>query len=122
MNNKAIYQSKIKALGPLVETFKDEGMIILFGKNAPDTLADYCYSIEVNPVKEQIKVGQTFVLDGISYKITAVGDVAERNLESLGHITLAFTGATQAPLPGTICVEQKEMPDLKAGSKIYILA
>jgi len=61
-------------------------------------------------------------LDGVPFKITAVGDVAERNLASLGHITVLFNGATQSPLPGTICVEQKEIPDLKVGSELSILA
>ena len=54
------------------------------------------------------KKGWWYYLDGVPFKITAVGDVAERNLASLGHITVLFNGATQSPLPGTICVEQKK--------------
>jgi len=31
MSNKVIYKNKIKMLGKLAETFREEGMIILFG-------------------------------------------------------------------------------------------
>lgn len=120
MMNTIIYENKVKALGDFAETFAEEGMIILFGDNAPDTLADYCYSISVNPVKETIRAGQNFIIDGVVFKITAVGDVAEKNLVNLGHITIAFNGASEASLPGTIYVEKKEMPKLKIGSKILI--
>jgi PTS system glucitol/sorbitol-specific IIA component len=122
MSSKIIYENQVKALGGLAETFAEEGMIIFFGDNAPDTLADYCYSININPVKEAIKAGQIFMLDEIAFNITAVGEVAEKNLIDLGHITVAFNGSTEPTLAGTICVEKKEMPMLKIGSKISILA
>ena len=41
-----IYDNKVKGLGACVAEF--EGMFILFGDNAPDTLKDYCYTIDVN--------------------------------------------------------------------------
>lgn len=122
MSSKIIYKNKVKALGDLAETFLDEGMIIFFGDNAPDTLADYCYSIDINKVEETIKSGQTLILDGIAFKITAVGDVAEKNLVNLGHITIAFNGSTEPTLSGTICVEKKKIPSMKIGSEISIVA
>lgn len=122
MSSKIIYENKVKALGSLVGEFVDEKIIILFGDNAPDTLADYCYSIDINPVKDTIEVGQSFMFDGVTYKITAVGEIAEKNLENLGHITVAFNGSIGPTLPGTICVEKKEMPKIKIGSEISILA
>lgn len=122
MSNEIIYENQVKALGDLAETFSEEGMIILFGDNAPDTLADYCYSISINPVKETIKPGQAFMFDDVTFNITAVGDIAEKNLTNLGHITVSFNGSTGPTLPGTICVEKKEMPKIKIGSKILILA
>ena len=122
MSSKIIYENKVKALGDLAETFAEEEMIIFFGDNAPDTLADYCYSIDINPVKETIKAGQIFMVDGVAFKITAVGEVAEKNLINLGHITVSFNGSTGPTLPGTICVEKKEMPKIKIGSEISILA
>lgn len=122
MSNKIIYENKVKASGALAETFLDEGMIIFFGDNAPDTLADYCFSIDIKEVKETIKAGQIFMIDGVAFNITAVGDVAEKNLVNLGHITVAFNGSPEPTLGGTICVEIKEIPQLKVGSEISILA
>jgi len=122
MSNKIIYENKVKALGDLATAFAEEDMMILFGDNAPDTLADYCYSIDINPVKETIKVGQSFMFDGVTFNITAVGEIAEKNLVNLGHITVSFNGSTGPTLPGTICVEKKEMPKVEIGSKISILA
>lgn len=121
MSSKIIYENQVKALGDLAETFAEEGMIIFFGDNAPNTLADYCYSININPVKETIKPGQIFRMDGVDFKITTVGEIAEKNLVNLGHITVAFNGSTETTLPGTICVEKKEIPKFKIGSEISII-
>lgn len=56
MSSKIIYENKVKALGDLAETFLEEGMIIFFGDNAPDTLADYCYSINIKKLKKQLNL------------------------------------------------------------------
>lgn len=122
MSSKIIYKNKVKALGELAETFLDQGMIIFFGDNAPDALADYCYSININEVKENIKAGQTLMIDGTAFKITAVGDVVQKNLVDLGHITISFNGSIEPTLSGTICVEKREIPKMKIGSEISILA
>ena len=53
------------------------------------------------------------MFDGVTFNITAVGEIAEKNLANLGHITVSFNGLTGPTLPGTICVEKKEMPRLK---------
>ena len=64
-----IYDNQVKAMGDCVAEFEDSGMFILFGDDAPDTLKDYCYSIDVNPIQEQIRTGQKAVIDGKEYKI-----------------------------------------------------
>lgn len=118
---KTIYENTIIGLGALVDSFQDEGMFITFGDQAPDTLKDFCYSVDVKAVEGDILPGQTLVIDGEEFKITAVGEIAKRNLESLGHITVVFSGAAEADLTGSICVEAKTMPKLKEGSVIRIL-
>lgn len=115
-----IYDNKVKGLGACVAEF--EGMFILFGDNAPDTLKDYCYKIDVNPIQQEIKAGQKAVIDGKEYNITAVGDVVMQNLGNLGHVTFSFTGETEAELPGTIYLEEATVPKLEVGSTIQIIA
>ena len=47
-----VYETIVNSIGPSVEAFLDEKMLILFGDNAPAELADYCLLINVNPVEE----------------------------------------------------------------------
>ena len=116
-----IYNNKVKSKGALVDSFEGESMFILFGDNAPDTLKDFCYGIDVKNATEEIKPGQFVVIDGTKFKITALGDIAQRNLESLGHVTISFDGATAATLPGTINVEKVDMPKLDIGTEISMV-
>ena len=114
-----IYQTTIKGMGDQVEAFVGEGIFVAFGDNAPDTLKDFCYSVEVTPVQGEIKPGSKLVIDGQEYKITMVGDVARENLNNLGHVTYSFNGSGEC-LPGSICVEKTDVPTLKVGSTISI--
>lgn len=116
----SVFETEIISVGAEAELFKDEKMVILFGKDAPDTLKDYCYNIKVNPVKGSITTDSILAIDESSYKVTAVGDVVQKNLEDLGHITIKFDGSTSAELPGTLYVEEKDIPDLDIGSHVMI--
>ncbi|MGT2666951.1 PTS glucitol/sorbitol transporter subunit IIA [Streptococcus rifensis] len=115
-----IFETSVTAIGPEAELFRSESMIILFGDKAPDMLADMCYTIIVNPINEEIKPGQTIYFDHDAYPITAVGSVAQKNLASLGHITVKFDGKTDPELPGTIHVKAKDLPKISVGTHIVI--
>ena len=118
---KVIYENQVKAAGECVEEFKDAGMFIIFGENAPDEIKDYCYSVSVNPINGDIAPGQYVVIDGQEFKITCVGYEAPITLKGLGHCTFNFSGATEAELPGTIYVEAKPMPEVKIGTTLKII-
>ena len=118
---KVIYENQVKACGIAVEEFKDAGMFIIFGDNAPEEIRDYCYSVSVNPINGEIKAGQYVVINGEEFKITCVGYEAPVTLKGLGHCTFSFTGAEEAELPGTIYVEAKPMPDMGIGTVIRIV-
>ena len=81
---KVIYENKVKASGIAVEEFKDAGMFIIFGENAPEEIKDYCYSVSVNPINGELAAGQYLVIDGQEYKITCVGYEAPITLKGLG--------------------------------------
>ena len=116
-----IYENKVKAMGECVNEFNDEKLLIIFGDNAPEEIADYCYSVDVNPINGEIKAGQFFEVDDERFQITAVGWEAPTTLAGLGHCTFKFNGATEPDQPGTICVEDKEMPELKIGTVLRIV-
>lgn len=115
-----IFETQVTNIGPEAEMFQAENMLIFFGDEAPDTLADYCYNIELKASTGEILPGMTFTFDDQAYQITAVGDVVKKNLDDLGHITLRFDGSAEAELPGTLYVEAKAMPTIHVGTKISI--
>lgn len=115
-----IYTTQVVEVGPEAEIFRAEDMFILFGSEAPDNLRSYCYIIDRVDVGGNIEPGQKLVIDGREYTITAVGSVAPQNLQSLGHISVVFNGATSADLDGTIYVEPLEIPLMTVGSEIAI--
>ena len=114
-----IYENTIKSKGSLVGEFGD-GMFILFGDNAPDMLKDYCYGIDVIPTNSTIEVGQVLKVDDHVFKILGVGNVAEKNLVDLGHLTVHFSGDLDSLLPGAIVVENKSCPKIDINTKITI--
>lgn len=116
-----MYNTEVTSMGPFVEGFYPEKMMILFKENAPEELADYCVLHNVNNLKGEIKQGYTLKIDGVEYKITAVGDVVNKNLKDLGHICLKFDGSTKAALEGTLYLEDKPIKKVSIGSKIEIL-
>ncbi len=118
--SRVIFHTEVIELGEQVEAFFEEGMFVLFGENVPDTLKDFCYFIDSKDVDGTMKAGDRLNIDGNSYEITSVGEIAQKNLENLGHLTVVFNGAKEAGLPGSICVEAKPMPKLIMGSKISI--
>lgn len=119
---KTIYENTINSIGPLATSFLEEKMIILFGEGAPKELAEFCYGIEVVGVEDRIKPGQKLMINDESFEITSVGDIVEQNLTSMGHITLRFDGATNPELPGTLYMENKDLPAFEIGTKLKIVS
>ncbi len=115
-----MYQTVVKAIGSEAGLFKEEQMLILFGENAPETLKNYCYNIEVLPVERPIEKNMTLRIGDDQYRITAVGNVVTKNLHDLGHLTIKFDGAEQADLPGSLHVALGEYPDIQLNTKITI--
>ncbi|MDO4814599.1 MAG: PTS glucitol/sorbitol transporter subunit IIA [Gemella sp.] len=113
-----IYENVIKNKGDLVGEF-GSAMFITFGDSAPDTLKDYCYSIDVKETSGRIAVGQYLNIDGEKFEILKVGEIAEQNLVSLGHLTVNFDGGEEV-LPGAISVDAKDCPKLDIGTVLKI--
>lgn len=118
--SKTIYTTVITKLGESVNEFLEEGMLITFKDNAPAELAEYCILHSENDLREDIQVGDTLTLGQSAYAITAVGEAVNKNLSALGHITLRFDGSTEADLPGTLVLEEKEIDSINVGDIIKI--
>ncbi|MGH2816600.1 MAG: PTS glucitol/sorbitol transporter subunit IIA, partial [Actinomycetota bacterium] len=59
-------------------------------------------------------------IDDKAFRVTAVGEVANDNMVNLGHMDLKANGATEAPLPGDICLEELPLPEPRPGTELVI--
>ena len=122
MSGTVRYSTTVTSVGPLVADFVGQGMLIIFGDNAPPELHDLC-ALHTPDVKDGgVQPGDRLLLDDEQFAILSVGDVANANLTALGHVSFKANGATTAQLPGDISVEEKQLPVLHAGSRLVIVA
>ena len=114
------YQATVTAIGPLVKEFIDAGILVFFGQNAPPELADFSVLHDGEELKADLVPGDVIHIDDHEYKVLAVGEVANKNFASLGHLVMKFNGSDAVEMPGDVCVEAKPIPQIEAGSKLRI--
>ena len=115
------YATTVISVGPMVQEFLAQGMLILFGENAPEELHDFCVLHRPDVAVGGIRSGDQLVVDGTPMSILAVGDVADENLKALGHVSLKTNGETTAPLPGDVCLEKVAL-HVHTGSRLEIVS
>lgn len=115
-----IYQTVVKGYGSDVGAFAEKDFLITFGHHTLVTLKDFCYFIEVSPLKKKIWAGDILKIDDQEYDILRIGEIASDNLAALGHLTIFFTEEGEC-LPGSIRVKGKAFPKIKKGSCIEII-
>lgn len=115
------YETEIVEIGSLALDFSSESMLIMFKAGAPSELRELSVVHEVKTALTGCPAaGDIFVIGDAEYRITAVGDVACKNLEQLGHVTLRFDEAKNAELPGNIHLTPPKFPEIKTGQRISI--
>ncbi|MGI2327121.1 PTS glucitol/sorbitol transporter subunit IIA [Planococcus sp. YIM B11945] len=115
------YESNITEIGADVEMFAEENMLVIFNETVPEALKSFGVIHEKTDLLSQVEAGDILEINGERYSILFVGDKVNETLKEIGHCTIAFNGETDAPLPGTMCVEKKELPSLTVKGKIRIL-
>ncbi|MCG1009552.1 PTS glucitol/sorbitol transporter subunit IIA [Salinicoccus sp. ID82-1] len=113
-------KSTIVELGKEWEMMKEGDMLILFNETAPQELKDIAVIHNGSGVTEPVAAGDYMHLGDTSFEILFVGDVANETLRDLGHATFNFNGESHSDLPGTVCLEKKEIPELREGQEIII--
>jgi glucitol/sorbitol PTS system EIIA component len=114
------YQGTILSIGPLVEEFKQAGILVFFGEGAPEELLDFSIIHDARELKKPVAAGDIVTIKEEKYKVLAVGDVANTNLANLGHLILKFNGEDTARLPGDVNLEAKPVPDIDVGMSFKI--
>ena len=119
---KKIYSSKIVELGGQVKDFvAAANMIIMFDEAmALPELRDACVMHTGNQLTGMIEPGDVYKISGAEFKIVKVGSEVQKNLMNLGHITIKFDGGEGELLEGSVHVEAKPVPEIKAGDMIEV--
>lgn len=113
------YTTRILSVGPEASSFLEEKLAITFAGNAPEELRDYCYLIEDAVLEGHLAVGQLVEVGAQDWRITALGEIAEKNLDNLGHVTLAFDGSPEPRMDGAIHLGGvDELPVLTEGTRV----
>jgi glucitol/sorbitol PTS system EIIA component len=112
----------VTAVGALVPDFTAQGLLVWFAEGAPEELHEFSVLHRPTVAAGGVVAGDVVQLDGTALRVLAVGSVANENLVRLGHLDLKANGATSAPLPGDVCVEQVALPVVGPGSRLQIVA
>lgn len=114
------YQATVTEIGQLVDEFINAGILVFFGEDAPPELREFSIIHDGTGLQADVVPGDTLVIDDTSYKVLAVGEVANSNLRNLGHMVTKFNGLEEAQLPGDVCVEEKPVHPVKVGTVFQI--
>lgn len=117
-----VYSSVVTAVGALVAEFREQGLLVWFGENAPEELHEFSILHKVDCHKRAPIAGDTIAINEELFTVLAVGAVASENLLNLGHLDLKANGLTYAELPGDINVELRELPMINVGDRLQVIA
>jgi PTS system glucitol/sorbitol-specific IIA component len=91
------YAATVTYVGPLAGEFLAEQIVVLFGQNAPEELAEFSIIHDGVTLTAPFVAGDRVTLDRQPYVILAVGEVANDNLANLGHLVLKFNVSVLKP-------------------------
>lgn len=116
-----IYQTEVVGFGELASDFALDKTFITFANDIPNELQEYCYYVKPVEMSAKVKVGDKLQVDSKHFTITAVGSVANKNIQEFGHACYKFNGHKEEELPGTINLEVSDVPKIEIGTIIRII-
>lgn len=120
-DGRTVYSTTVTAVGEMVDDFRRQGVVILFGEQAPEELWEFSVRHRPDVTAAGPRPGDVLDLHGVHLPVLAVGAVVEDNLLNLGHLDIKADGRSEAALPGDVCVPEGELPPLTDGAVIRIL-
>lgn len=119
----ARYSTIVTAIGPLLEEFLAERIIVLFNEDAPEELWEFAVIHRPEGGFEEVRPGDSVRFGSHDpIRVTAIGEVANKNIEALGHAVFKCNGNEEAELPGDVCLEDVPLPQVEVGQTITIEA
>jgi PTS system glucitol/sorbitol-specific IIA component len=116
------YEMCVDSIGTQVGQFLEKGILVFFQVGAPEELSEFSILHTHTDLKEVIKKGDYIKFGRRELLITGVGEVANKNLEALGHLILKNNGFSETELPGDISVEEKPFPAIYVGDKVQVIS
>ncbi len=117
-----VYESTVTAVGPLVEDFLAEGVLVFFGPRSPVELHEISVLHDATTANDGPRPGDVLELGSeVAIEVLAVGAVVRDNLLNLGHLDLKADGRREPSLPGDVCVRRGVLPMPAAGDRFRIL-
>lgn len=114
------YETTVIAVGEMAAEFAAEGVLIFFGHEAPEELHDFAVLTHLGELHGEVEPGDRLEIDGVTYSVTGVGELANQNLAQLGHLVVKFNELSIVELPGDISVTSGPIPELKEGMAVRI--
>ncbi|MBX3002735.1 MAG: PTS glucitol/sorbitol transporter subunit IIA [Anaerolineales bacterium] len=114
------YQARVTHIGPYVAEFIAENVLVFFGGQAPEELAEFAILHDGQQLEGQVMAGDRLFLNDEAFQVLAVGEVANANLASLGHLVVKVNGQPEPEMPGDVCVEMKALPTIEVGTQLRI--
>lgn len=114
------YQANITAIGPQVSEFVDAGVLVFFGQSAPPELAEFAILHDGSHLDDAVRPDDQLCLGEHTYRVLAVGEVANQNLSALGHLVVKFNGQSVPEMPGDVCAEAAPLPEIQVGMPFRI--
>ena len=117
------YSTVVTSVGPLLKEFLAERIIVLFNEDAPEELWEFAVIHRPEDTFEEVRPGdRVFFGSHDPIMVTAVGEVANKNIAALGHAVFKCNGNDKAELPGDVCLEEVSLPEVEVGQAIRIEA
>jgi glucitol/sorbitol PTS system EIIA component len=114
------YAATVTAVGEQVPEFIGQGLLIWFAEGAPEELHFFTVLHRPTVMTGGVRPGDLVRIDDKAFRVTAVGEVANDNMVNLGHIDMKANGASEAPLPGDLCLEELPLPEPRPGTMLVI--
>jgi glucitol/sorbitol PTS system EIIA component len=114
------YAATVTAVGEQVPEFIGQGLLIWFAEGAPEELHFFTVLHRPTVTTGGVRPGDLVRIDDKAFRVTAVGEVANDNMVNLGHIDMKANGASEAPLPGDLCLEGLPLPEPRPGTTLVI--
>lgn len=116
-----MHKAKIVDIGEMVPAFEEEKLIILFGTQVTPELQPICVvHEELEKEANPLRLGGKITVGTKEYEIKALGDLANKNFEELGHISIYFRDEETEVLPGAVVVAPEDFPSFAVGDEITI--